>query len=124
MVVVDPGHNGRDWAAPRVVSRLDWNGRQFEACDTAGTETNSGYTEAQFNFNVARYLATDLKAEGAIVVLTRHTNSGVGPCVTKRSAIGNKAHADAAISIHADGAPRTGGGLLCSHRLLTARTTP
>ena len=112
VVVVDPGHNGRDWAAPRVVNRLVWNGRQFEACDTAGTETDSGYTEAQFNFNVARYLATDLKAEGAIVVLTRHTNSGVGPCVTERTAIGNTAHANAAISIHADGAPPTGRGFV------------
>jgi N-acetylmuramoyl-L-alanine amidase len=112
VVVVDPGHNGRDWAAPRVVNRLVWNGRQFEACDTAGTETDSGYTEAQFNFNVARYLAADLKAQGAIVVLTRHTNSGVGPCVTERTAIGNKAHANAAISIHADGAPPTGRGFV------------
>lgn len=112
VVVVDPGHNGRDWAAPRVVNRLVWNGREFEACDMAGTETDSGYTEAQFNFNVARYLATDLEAEGAIVVLTRHTNSGVGPCVTERTAIGNKARANAAISIHADGAPPTGRGFV------------
>jgi N-acetylmuramoyl-L-alanine amidase len=112
VVVVDPGHNGRNWAAPQVVNRLVWNGREFEACDTAGTETDSGYTEAQFNFNVARYLVTDLAAEGATVVLTRHTNRGVGPCVTERAAIGNKAHANAAISIHADGAPPTGRGFV------------
>jgi N-acetylmuramoyl-L-alanine amidase len=34
----------------------------------------------------------------------------VGPCVTERAAIGNDAHADAAISIHADGGPATGRG--------------
>jgi len=63
-----------------------------------------------FNFNVAQYLAADLEAEGAKVVLTRTTNSGVGPCVTQRAAIGNNAHANAAISIHADGGPSTGRG--------------
>jgi N-acetylmuramoyl-L-alanine amidase len=43
-------------------------------------------------------------------VLTRTSNSGVGPCVTERAAIGNDAHADAAINIHADGGPPTGRG--------------
>lgn len=110
VIAVDPGHNGRNWAAPQVVNRLVWNGREYEACDTSGTETGSSYTEARFNFNVARYLAADLEAEGATVVLTRHSNSGVGPCVTRRAAIANNAHADAAISIHADGGPATGRG--------------
>ena len=36
--------------------------------------------------------------------LTRANNTGVGPCITQRAAIGNKAKADAAISVHADGA--------------------
>ena len=47
-------------------------------------------------------------AEGATVVLTRTSNTGVGPCVTERAAIGNRARADAAISIHADGGPPGG----------------
>jgi len=63
-----------------------------------------------FNFNVAQYLAADLESEGAKVVLTRTTNSGVGPCVTQRAAIGNDANANAAISIHADGGPASGRG--------------
>ena len=44
------------------------------------------------------------------VVLTRTSNAGWGPCITERAAIGNRAHADAAISIHADGGPASGRG--------------
>ena len=43
-------------------------------------------------------------------MLTRETNDGVGPCIDERAAIGNRAHADAAISIHADGGPPGGRG--------------
>ncbi len=110
VVVVDPGHNGGNLAAASVISRLIWNGRETETCDTVGTQTDSGYTEALFNWNVARYLTADLRAEGATVVLTRTSDTGVGPCVTQRAAIGNAARADAAISVHADGGPPGGWG--------------
>ena len=109
-IAVDPGHNGGNAAAPAIIGRPVWNGRETETCDTTGTQTDSGYTEALFNWNVARYLAADLRAEGATVVLTRTTNTGTGPCVTQRAAIGNQAHASAAISIHADGGPPGGRG--------------
>ena len=110
VIVVDPGHNGGNSAAAAIISRPIWNGRETEACDTTGTQTNSGYTEALFNWDVARYLTADLRAEGATVVLTRTSNTGVGPCVTQRAAIGNAAHASAAISIHADAGPPDGRG--------------
>ena len=110
VVVVDPGHNGGNIAAESVISRLIWNGREEEACDTTGTQTDTGYTEARFNWNVALYLTADLRAEGATVVLTRTSNTGVGPCVTERAAIGNAVHANAAVSIHADGGPSDGRG--------------
>jgi N-acetylmuramoyl-L-alanine amidase len=42
------------------------------------------------------------------VVLTRHNNHGVGPCVTTRSTVLN--HTDVAIDIHADGGPTWGRG--------------
>jgi N-acetylmuramoyl-L-alanine amidase len=77
---------------------------QSKACGTTGTETDAGYTEHAFNFDVANRLAADLRARGATVVLTRTTDTGVGPCVNVPAAIGNEADADAA-SIHADGAP-------------------
>jgi N-acetylmuramoyl-L-alanine amidase len=34
----------------------------------------------------------------------------VGPCINERARIGNRAHSDAAISIHADGGPPSGRG--------------
>jgi N-acetylmuramoyl-L-alanine amidase len=110
VVGIDPGHNGRNYTDPSYIDHLIWNGREEESCDTTGTETASGYTEARFNFNVAVYLASDLRAEGAKVVLTRTSNSGVGPCVTQRSEILDRAHANVAIDIHADGGPVDGRG--------------
>jgi len=110
VVGIDPGHNGRNYADTAFIDHLIWNGREQETCDTTGTETDGGYTEAQFNWNVASFLAADLRAEGATVVLTRTSNDGVGPCVTTRSEIINRAHADVAIDIHADGGPAGGRG--------------
>ena len=107
---MDPGHNGGNFAAASVIGKLIWNGRETETCDTTGAQTDGGYTEAQFNWDVAVYLTADLRAEGATVALTRTSNTGVGPCVTERAAIGNEVHANAAISIHADGGPPSGRG--------------
>jgi N-acetylmuramoyl-L-alanine amidase len=50
------------------------------------------------------------------VVLTRTTNDGVGPCIDERAAVGNRAEADAAISIHADGGPASGRGFHVIYR--------
>jgi N-acetylmuramoyl-L-alanine amidase len=110
IVGIDPGHNGLNWTDPGYIDQQIWNGTGYEDCDTTGTETASGYTEAQFNFNVATYLEHDLQAEGAQVVMTRTNNSGVGPCVTTRAAIINDAHASVAVDIHADGGPVDGRG--------------
>jgi N-acetylmuramoyl-L-alanine amidase len=110
VIGIDPGHNGRNYSAPSFINHLVWNGREMEACDTTGTETDSGYTEAQFNWNVAGYLTADLKADGAKVVLTRHNNTGVGPCINTRARILDRAHANVAIDIHADGGPASGRG--------------
>jgi N-acetylmuramoyl-L-alanine amidase len=110
LVGIDPGHNGRNYTDPSFLAQPIWNGRQTEACDTTGTETDGGYTEARFNWNVARYLVGDLRAEGATIVLTRHSNVGVGPCVNTRARIIDRAHAAVAIDIHADGGPAGGRG--------------
>jgi N-acetylmuramoyl-L-alanine amidase len=110
VILVDPGHNGGNFAAASVINRLIWNGRESETCDTTGAETDAGYTEALFNWRVALYLTADLRAAGATVVLTRTSDTGVGPCVTERAAIGNQVHANAAVSIHADGGPPGGRG--------------
>ena len=110
VVGIDPGHNGLNYSAPGVIDQPVFNGTGTETCDTTGTATDGGYSEAQFNFNVATDLASDLQAEGATVVLTRPNNQGVGPCVTTRAAIINGAHADVAVDIHADGGPAGGRG--------------
>jgi N-acetylmuramoyl-L-alanine amidase len=112
VVGIDPGHNGRNFSDQSFINAPIWNGRESETCDTAGTETAGGYTEAQFNWNVATDLTADLEAEGARVVLTRHSNSGVGPCVTTRARIIDAAHANVAVDIHADGGPPGGRGFV------------
>ena len=109
-VGIDPGHNGRNYTDPSFLDRQVWNGRTPEDCDTTGTATDGGYTEALFNFQVAGYLRADLVRDGARVVMTRTSNNGIGPCVNQRAAIINASHADVAVDIHADGAPSWGRG--------------
>jgi len=109
-IVIDPGHNGRNWAHPEEIGRLVDAGTLRKPCDTTGTRTASGYAEPAFTFDVAVRLRAILRTAGATVVLTRRSNSGWGPCFTERAAIGNRVRADAAVSIHADGGPASGRG--------------
>ena len=110
IIGIDPGHNGLNWTDPAYINHLVWNGREWEACDTTGTETDGGYTEARFNWNVASYLRADLIRAGARVVMTRKSNHGVGPCIDRRARILDRAHANVSIDIHADGGPAWGRG--------------
>ncbi|GAA0405934.1 hypothetical protein GCM10009530_67630 [Microbispora corallina] len=110
VVVIDPGHNGGNYRHPEIINRQVDILTEKKACDTTGTSTNDGYAEAAFTWDVSSRLAKLLRAQGATVKLTRTGNTGVGPCITQRAAIGNRAKADAAISIHADGAPSAAHG--------------
>lgn len=110
VIVLDPGHNGDNWAHPEIINRLVNVITEWKPCDTTGTQTDAGYAEHAFTYNVVQRLAPLLRAQGATVILTRHNDHGVGPCITQRAAIANRAHADVAISIHADGGPATGSG--------------
>jgi len=111
IVALDPGHNGGNGAAPAVIAQRVPNGAGgTKECDTAGASTDDGYPEHAFTYDVAQRTAALLRARGARVVLTRPDDRGVGPCVDRRAAIGNAAHADLAVSIHADGGPPTGRG--------------
>jgi N-acetylmuramoyl-L-alanine amidase len=116
-VLIDPGHNGGNGAAPAEINQQVWMGTGYKACDTTGTETDAGYLESAFTFDVSERLAAMLTKAGARVVMTRTNDTGVGPCVNERAALGNEAHAAAAISIHADGGPANGYGF---HVLLPA----
>jgi len=110
VVAIDPGHNGGNYLHPAEINRLVPAGGFLKACDTTGTQTDSGYSEAAYNLDVALRLAADLRQRGITVVMTRTSNDGWGPCVDQRAAIGNQAQASAAISIHADGGPASGRG--------------
>ncbi len=109
VIVIDPGHNGRNWAHPEIINRTIFAGNGvYKACNTTGTATNGGYTEAAYTWDVAKRTAAVLRLRGATVHLTRHSNSGVGPCTPVRAATATRFHADAMLSIHADGSTAPG----------------
>ncbi|MFJ8857114.1 N-acetylmuramoyl-L-alanine amidase [Streptomyces sp. NPDC102451] len=102
-VVIDPGHNPGNVDHTREINAQVDMGNGRKECDTTGTSTDSGYAEARFTLDVSRRLRTLLEAQGAKVVLTQDGDRPFGPCVDERARIGNKAHADAVVSVHADG---------------------
>lgn len=111
VVVLNPGHNGGNAAHPARINRLVPAGYgDRKACDTTGTNTNAGYPEHAFTWTVSLRVRKILRAHGFTVVLTRPNDSGVGPCVDERAAIGNKRNVAAVVSIHADGAGSSGHG--------------
>ncbi|WP_328496660.1 N-acetylmuramoyl-L-alanine amidase [Streptomyces sp. NBC_00414] len=103
VVVIDPGHNPGNFRHPSDINRKVNIGTNWKECDTTGTSTNGGYTEAEFTLDVSHRLRTILKEEGATVKFTQDGDRAWGPCVDERAEIGNKAEADAVVSIHADG---------------------
>ncbi|MFC7220079.1 N-acetylmuramoyl-L-alanine amidase [Streptomyces polyrhachis] len=104
VVVLDPGHNPGNRRHPAEINRRVDVGTHAKECDTTGTATNDGYSEAAFTLDVARRARELLRAQGAVVRLTQDGERAWGPCIDERAAIGNRAHADAVVSIHADGA--------------------
>jgi N-acetylmuramoyl-L-alanine amidase len=103
-IAIDAGHNGGNAAHPAEINALvDAGNGVHKECDTTGTAGDDGYAEYSFNLSVAQAVRDELVAAGAHVVMVRDDSNGWGPCITQRAAIGNNAHADAAISIHADG---------------------
>jgi N-acetylmuramoyl-L-alanine amidase len=96
VIVIDPGHQLGNATHPRQINRLVNAGGFMKACNTTGTSTNGGFPEATFTWLVAQSLKRQLRAHGAKVYLTRHTNSydDWGPCVDVRGRKGNKVHAE------------------------------
>ena len=77
-IVIDPGHGGKDTGA------------------VAGT----GLNERDLTMAVARYLASELRARGYAVRLTRE--DGEGRALTDRTAIANRLEARIFVSLHAN----------------------
>lgn len=110
-VVLDPGHNGGNASHATEINRLVPMGfGNYKTCDTTGTNADDGYPEHEFNLQVAMLVEAQLEKLGVKVIMTRTNDTGVGPCVDVRAAIGNNAHADAAVSIHGDGFDASGHG--------------
>ena len=121
LVAIDPGHNGANAAHPEIINQLiDGGYGQRNVCNTTGTQTDAGYPEHQFTWQVAGYLRQLLEAAGVTVLMTRTSDTGVGPCTNVRAAMENKADADAVVSIHGDGAPPSVRGFY----VLTATRPP
>lgn len=103
-LVLDPGHNGGNAAAPAEVNRQVGDGRGgTKACNTVGTSTPGGYPEHAFAWDVAVRARELLEAQGAGVTLTREDDDGVGPCVDERGRSAQEAGADLLVSLHANG---------------------
>ncbi|MEU0188268.1 N-acetylmuramoyl-L-alanine amidase [Streptomyces afghaniensis] len=103
VVVIDPGHNPENFQHASEINRKVNIGTNWKECDTTGTSTNDGYTEAKFTLDVAHRMRTLLEEQGATVKLTQDGDRPFGPCVDERARIGNEAKADAVVSVHADG---------------------
>jgi N-acetylmuramoyl-L-alanine amidase len=102
-IVIDPGHNfGNFRHSPEINQKVNI-GTTRKECDTTGTSTTAGYTEASFTLDVSHRLRDLLTARGAKVVLTHDGDRPWGPCIDERARIGNAARADAVVSVHADG---------------------
>jgi N-acetylmuramoyl-L-alanine amidase len=110
VIVLDAGHQLGNHNFPRKINRLVPAGGFKKPCNTTGTATNDGYSEATLNFRVARLVRARLLELGARVLMSRTTNreDRWGPCVDVRGRQGNKIDADLKISIHGDGSDAAG----------------
>lgn len=101
-IVVDPGHAG---TYDRAVSGhlLDMGLAGSRPCYTSGTTALDGTPEHSLNYAVGGLLATELRARGATVVMTRGDDEGLGPCNDDRARVANRVDADLLVSIHGDG---------------------
>lgn len=110
VIVIDPGHQLGNHNFPARINRQVPAGGFTKACNSTGTATNGGYPEATFAWKVSRRVARRLRALGATVRLTRHSNrqDRWGPCVDVRGRAGNAIDADLKLSIHADGSYAAG----------------
>ena len=111
-IVLDPGHQIGNSRFPDKINRPVPAGGFKKPCNSTGTATNGGFTEATLNWRVSKVVAKKLRRLGAKVRLTRHSNrrDRWGPCVNVRGRAGNRWKAHLKISVHADGSSAQGRG--------------
>ncbi|USS87380.1 N-acetylmuramoyl-L-alanine amidase [Fructilactobacillus hinvesii] len=80
-IILDPGHGGND----------------------SGALANSNQPEKKYTLQFAQQVATNLRARGANVILTRAQDQTVG--LKRRPQIAQKHHADLFVSFHFDSSP-------------------
>jgi len=108
IVFLDPGHGGgTDASITRQVS--DGRGGTKD-CQISGTNTNDGYPEHTFTWDVVLRMRTLLNQLGVRSAMSRGNDDAPGPCVDERATMGNAIHPNAIVSIHADSGPPTGRG--------------
>ncbi len=111
LVVLDPGHNGNNATAAAFLAHQVYAGYgRYKDCNTTGTETDAGYPEHAFTWDVAVRVRAILQHHGVRVVMTRANDRGVGPCVDQRANIESRPGVVAAVAVHADGGPPGGRG--------------
>ena len=121
LIAIDPGHNGGNSDHPEIVNQpVDGGYGYTNTCNTTGTETDAGYPEHQFTWNVANYLQEILESGGIATLMTRDSDDGVGPCTPVRARTENESGADAVVSIHGDGVDKKTEGFY----VLTAARPP
>ncbi|NMM83701.1 N-acetylmuramoyl-L-alanine amidase [Rhodococcus sp. SRB_17] len=108
VVFLDPGHSGSNDAS--INTQVPTGRGGTKNCQTTGTNTDAGFPEHTFNWEVASLVKNELEAEGATVLLSRPDDSSVGPCVDARANSANASDADVVVSIHADGATASAEG--------------
>lgn len=108
VVFLDPGHAGVN--GPQNAKQVP-NGRGgTKECQTSGTATARGYTEAAFNFDTVLRIRLALTALGVRSAMSRGDNASSGPCVDERARTANSVQPDLIVSVHADGGPPAGFG--------------
>ncbi|TSD50165.1 N-acetylmuramoyl-L-alanine amidase [Rhodococcus sp. KBS0724] len=108
VVFLDPGHNGAN--DDTINTQVPTGRGGTKNCQTTGTNTDAGFPEHTFNWEVTSLVKSELEAEGATVLLSRPDDTSVGSCVDARAEAANASGADIVVSIHADGADASAEG--------------
>lgn len=123
IVVIDPGHNGRNSAHSTEIARQVDAGGFTKPCNTTGTSSPT-MSEAEFDWLLAQELTRLLSDAGVQAILTRGDNDGWGPCIDDRGLTALRSGADLLVSLHADGAKPSVGGFHVIHPAQGATVSP